>query len=34
MIKIDFKPQDAQLRQFGWISLVGFPVVGLALSAG
>lgn len=32
MIKLDLKPSDTQLRQFGWIALVGFPVMGLLLT--
>ncbi len=32
MIEIDFKPPDHQLRQFGFISLVGFPLVGVVLT--
>ncbi len=28
MIKMDFNPPAAQLRQFGWIALVGFPLIG------
>ena len=29
MIKIDWHPEEKQLRQFGFIALVGFPVMGL-----
>ena len=32
MIKIDFNPPANQLRQFGWIALVGFPLVGMMLT--
>ena len=32
MIEIDFNPPDRQLRQFGFISLVGFPAVGVFLT--
>ncbi len=31
MIKLDLKPKDSQLKQFGWIALIGFPLVGFAL---
>ncbi len=31
MIKIDWNPPESQLRQFGWISLLGFPAFGLVL---
>jgi len=31
MIKLDLNPPADQLRQFGWISLLGFPAVGGAL---
>ena len=33
MIKIDWHPPAHQLRQFGWISLVGFPAIGGVLIA-
>lgn len=29
MIEIDWKPELKQLRQFGYIALVGFPIMGL-----
>ena len=32
MIKIDLKPETKQLAQFGWISLLGFPMAGIAIS--
>ena len=32
MIRIDFNPKNEQLAQFGWISLIGFPLVGLVIS--
>ena len=32
MLKIDFNPPQSQLRQFGWISLIGFPLVGMMLT--
>lgn len=32
MIKLDLKPSDRQLRQFGWIALIGFPLVGVAMT--
>lgn len=32
MLKIDFNPPDKQLSQFAWVALVGFPLVGFALS--
>jgi hypothetical protein len=28
MIKFELRPPDAQLLQFGWIALFGFPAVG------
>src|SRR5262245_55408521 len=28
MLKLDLHPQEKALRQFGWIALVGFPLVG------
>lgn len=28
MIKIDFKPPDKQLREFGYFALAGFPIIG------
>jgi ABC-type uncharacterized transport system permease subunit len=31
MLKIDRNPPDRQLRQFGIISLFGFPLIGLVL---
>ena len=31
MIKLDLKPQNDQLKQFGWIALIGFPLAGAAL---
>lgn len=31
MIKLDLKPKDTQLKQFGWIALIGFPLVGAML---
>lgn len=31
MIKIDFNPPKNQLLQFGWIALIGFPLVGVML---
>jgi len=31
MIEIDWNPDRRKLRQFGWISLVGFGVIGLVL---
>jgi hypothetical protein len=32
MIKLDLNPSTSQLRQFGWISLAGFPLVGVMLT--
>ncbi len=34
MIKFDFHPPQKTLRQFGWIALVGFPVLGLVAHFG
>lgn len=31
MLKLDLQPKDAQLRQFAWVSLIGFPLIGWAL---
>ena len=31
MIKIDFNPTVPMLRQFGWIALFGFPLIGLLI---
>ena len=31
MIQVDWKPDAKKLRQFGWISLVGFGVIGLVV---
>lgn len=31
MIKVDFNPSEAQLRQFGWIALFGFPGVAVLM---
>lgn len=28
MLKLDLNPPDAQLRQFAWFSLIGFPLIG------
>ena len=32
MIKLDLRPSEKQLRQFGWIALVGFPLAGVVLT--
>ena len=32
MIKLDTNPSDTQLSQFGWISLLGFPLIGFVIS--
>ena len=32
MIKLDLNPTRSQLRQFAWIALIGFPLVGVVLS--
>lgn len=32
MIKVDLKPPESQLRQFGWIALLGFPLMGIMLT--
>jgi len=32
MVTIDWKPSERQLRQFGWIGLVGFPLIGWTIS--
>ncbi|MDP6930749.1 MAG: SxtJ family membrane protein [Planctomycetota bacterium] len=32
MIKLDLKPKNETVRQFGWIALFGFPLAGLALT--
>lgn len=29
MMKIDWNPPARQLAQFGWISLIGFPLIGV-----
>jgi hypothetical protein len=31
MIKIDFKPSVTMLRQFGWIALLGFPLIAVVI---
>ena len=31
MIEFDWHPGEKQLKQFGWISLFGFPLIGLLL---
>lgn len=31
MVDINWKPDTRQLRQFGWISLVGFGIIGAAV---
>ena len=32
MIKLDLKPKNETVRQFGWVALFGFPLAGLALT--
>lgn len=32
MIKIDFNPKNQQLSQFGWIALLGFPLLGFMIA--
>jgi hypothetical protein len=32
MVEMNWRPTDRQLRQFGWFSLIGFPLVGWALA--
>ncbi len=32
MIKIDFNPENKQLKQFGWIALFGFPLIGFMIA--
>ena len=34
MIELDLKPDTKKLRQFGWICLVGFALIGAALHFG
>lgn len=34
MIELNLNPPPRQLRQFGWIALVGFPLVGVLLGIG
>ena len=31
MIKIDFKPSVTMLRQFGWIAVLGFPLIAVVI---
>ncbi|MEZ5966585.1 MAG: SxtJ family membrane protein [Planctomycetota bacterium] len=31
MLKLDLNPKDSQLRQFAWVSLIGFPLIGWVL---
>ena len=31
MIEMDWHPGEKQLKQFGWISLFGFPLIGVLL---
>lgn len=33
MIKIDLNPEESQLRQFGWITLFGFPLATLGVTS-
>ena len=32
LVEIDWKPSERQLRQFGWIALVGLPLAGWMFS--
>jgi uncharacterized membrane protein YhdT len=32
MIKLELNPTDEQLSQFGWIALIGFPLVGYVIT--
>ncbi|MEM7199918.1 MAG: SxtJ family membrane protein [Planctomycetota bacterium] len=34
MLKLDLNPPTSQLRQFGWIALIGFPAVGAMFTWG
>ena len=31
MIQIDFNPSPAKLRQFGWVAVVGFPLIAVGI---
>ena len=32
MVELDWNPKERQLRQFGWIGLIGFPLIGWVIS--
>jgi len=34
MLRVDFHPSRETLAQFGWISLIGFPLVGAVFTFG